>query len=264
MLLRSLALSGLVLGSTFAAPTAHAFDDDDFFDDLGDLKRGGSGDDDDDDDKKKKRKETAEEVTEAAFDLGDDPSFDIVDEGPDEPPLGDFGGDFGGPQAAAPTAPAGPGPLPYDVLGKAPLGDNYALEVVHVDRDAVVVELPVLVAYTRGAVPEGFQIVAELSVDGTRAATSRHLVTPDGVALASPTFAFLKLQAPVTNPTGEVQITVSKADLDGGNPTELFTRAAPYALAGAEAAPVDTSPAAAAADTSNDLLFEEFDLLDEE
>ena len=45
-----------------------------------------------------------------------------------------------------PKAPRVAPRLPYSLAGKAPLGDNYDATVVFSERDAVVVELPVLVA----------------------------------------------------------------------------------------------------------------------
>lgn len=124
----------------------------------------------------------------------------------------------------------GPGPISIDVAGKQPLSDNYPLEVVAVDRDAVVVELPVLLARSRVEVETGFLVYAEVYVGDERVTEVRQVVEESSVAEFGPSFAFLKLLAPVVEPQGQIKVKVFRADLDGGNREELFTRITPYAL----------------------------------
>lgn len=131
-----------------------------------------------------------------------------------------------------PAAPAAriPGPIDLDVAGKTPLADNYPVQVVAVDRDDVVIELPVLLAKARAAVPKGFLVIAEVYVGDTKVNEAREVVLPASLAESGPSFAWLKMMAPVTDKQGEIKVTVKKANLDGTGATALFTRATPYTL----------------------------------
>lgn len=122
-----------------------------------------------------------------------------------------------------------PGAIQLDVLGKTPLKDNYAISVVAVDRDAVVVELPVLVASSRGTTT--FQVIGEVWVGGAKVNEVRSIVTPASQAQYGPSFVFLKVLAPVSTPTGDVKIVVKQAKADGTGAVELFSRATAYSLA---------------------------------
>jgi len=164
------------------------------------------------------------------FDLPeDDPPDDIV-------PLGDFEDDepfeFDAPPPKPEPAatPASPGRITLEVAGKEPLSDNYPLSVVAVDRDSVVVELPVLVARSRVGVDKGFLVYGEVFVGATRVAEVRQMVEPASLAEFGPTFVFLKVLAPVVESQGEIKVVVQKADLDGTGRSELFTRVTPYRL----------------------------------
>lgn len=180
-------------------------------------------------------------------DLGDDPveEFDLLDDEAevDEP---DFLGDFSDSdddlvidlidpepparkQASSP-APKGPGPINLEVAGREPLADNYPLQVVAVDRDAVVVELPVLVASSSNTVEEGFLLIAEVFSDDERVSRIEQRIEPNSLATFGPSFSFFRVMAPVSDKEGQVTIKVSKTDLEGQNATELFSRATPYAL----------------------------------
>lgn len=228
----------LLLAFAFAAPAfaggyddeeAFAFDDEEDLSGL-DLDRGDvkAGD-------KKKAKEAPPPVDLAEEDepLED---FDFGDE--DEPDLGDFEGedepleDFDRPAAKTATLSTSklPGPITHDVAGKEPLADNYALTVVAVDRDAVVVELPVLIARSRVGVEKGFLVIGEVYVGTTKVAEVRQTVEPASLAEFGPSFAYLKVLAPVVEKQGEIKLVVKKANADGSGATELFTRVTPYTL----------------------------------
>lgn len=175
-------------------------------------------------------------------DLGDEPveDFDLLD-APDRPSpmLGEFQdlddtpARVGTPaQRKTTSAPAttGPGPVALDVAGKQPLADNYPLTVVNIDRDAVVVELPILLARSRVAIDKPFSIIVEVSADDTRVSRAVQVIDPESLAEFGPTFAFMKIMAPVIDKDGRITVTVSRANADGSQPVELFTRSTPYSL----------------------------------
>lgn len=122
-----------------------------------------------------------------------------------------------------------PGPVALDVVGKEVLANNYPASIVAIDRDAVVVELPVLVAKSRaGAVP--FVLIASVFVGETKVGEVRQTFDAASLAEFGPTFAFLKIAAPVAAPKGEIKVVVSKAKADGTGATALFTQTTPYQL----------------------------------
>jgi hypothetical protein len=175
-------------------------------------------------------------------DLGDDPieDFDLLDT-PDRPSpmLGEFQdlddtparpGTPAQRKTASAPAPTGPGPVALDVAGKQPLADNYPLTVLNVDRDAVVVELPILLARSRVAIDKPFSITVEVSADDTRVSRVTQIIDPESLAEFGPTFAFMKIMAPVLEKDGRITVKVSRANPDGSQPVELFTRSTPYAL----------------------------------
>lgn len=133
------------------------------------------------------------------------------------------------PVPVAVVAPVLPGPIALEVAGKEPFADNYPAAIVAVDRDDVVVELPVLVAKSRaGAVP--FVIIAQFYAGTQKVGEVRQSFDAASLAEFGPTFAFLKVVAPVVDGKGELKVIVSKAKADGTAPTALFTRAVPYTL----------------------------------
>lgn len=126
-------------------------------------------------------------------------------------------------QASRP-ATRGPGPISLDVAGKEPFADNYPLNVVAVDRDAVVVELPVLIGRSRVGFKAPFSLIGEVAVGGTQVTTVRADITEQSLADFGPSFVFLKVLVPVADKEGEVTVTVKKDD------AVLFARSTPYSL----------------------------------
>lgn len=214
-----------------------AFNDDEDFGDASTLSRGKAAGDSA---SSKKKKQSTE--TKPSFDF-DEPEeeFDLLDDATDSEPmelLGNFEGledepieSFDRPDTKRVSSPSALiGPISLDVAGKSPLADNYALTVTAIDRDAVVVELPVLVAKSRVAVESGFQIVAEVFTEDIKVAEVRQVVNKESLAEFGPSFVFLKVLAPVIENQGEIKIVVQKTDVDGTNATALFQRSTPYAL----------------------------------
>ena len=219
-----------------------AYDDEDLLDDEDDFdfERGSVSRDSD-----RKKKSKDEDTRRISSDF-DEPveDFDIEDaeesdlEDLDEPLelLGDFE-DEDDVQLEAPVrkttrapAPKGPGPITLDVAGKEPLADNYPLQVVAVDRDAVVVELPVLLSRSRIGLESAYQLQADVFVGDAKVGHFAQHVQAESLAEFGPSFGFVKVLAPVVERKGEIRIVVKKAAIDGTGAVELFTRVTPYAL----------------------------------
>lgn len=157
-------------------------------------------------------------------------------DGLDEDPPDDFGPPVSrkpaaAPPPAAPAAPVGPARLTLKTAGKAPLTGAYEAAVVAVDVDAVVVELPVLVAASGGDFAgDAFTVVAEFVQNDKRIGESRHLVSRAAIADLGPTVVWIKQHVPVTDPSGRVEITVSLADDGQEAPAVLFKKTVEYRL----------------------------------
>jgi len=170
----------------------------------------------------------------------DDPietfDFDPMDD-PDDDPLGELDGipEKQTPKpASSPTGSASSAPLPgitLDVVGKTPLGDNYEPVIVAYDRDSVVVELPVLLGRSRADFDGiAYCIVAEVFADGNKVSEARQQVTSASLAEFGPSFAFIKMLAPVTAKSGKLEVRLSKASNMSAQPTQLFSRSVGYQL----------------------------------
>jgi hypothetical protein len=120
-------------------------------------------------------------------------------------------------------------PLPFSVVGRKPLVDNYGASVVYTDRDSIVVELPILVTRNPGDFTTDFWLIGEIHVGGQKVAESRQFVSSTSLAQAGPTVAFLKMLVPVETTKGEVEFKVFKS-ADGESREALFTNILPYQL----------------------------------
>jgi len=121
--------------------------------------------------------------------------------------------------------------MPVDTIGKDILGDNWAPTVVIADKDAVVVEIPVLYARSRAEFDGvGYWLVAEVSADGKKVAESRVYVTRDAIADKGPSIQFFRMFAPVPGASGMLEITVGKAPSGAAKSVPLFKRTVTYKL----------------------------------
>ncbi|MBT3219196.1 MAG: hypothetical protein HN348_08905 [Proteobacteria bacterium] len=134
------------------------------------------------------------------------------------------------PSAHNVTSPAAQGPLTLDFVGKQPLDDNYPLQIIATERDAVVIELPVLVARSRVGVTDGFQLIGIVFVGEDKVTEIRQMFLPQSIAEFGPTVAFLKALVPVNEAKGQVAIVVKQAALDGSGTKMLFARGTHYSL----------------------------------
>ncbi|MBL8615961.1 MAG: hypothetical protein JNM72_10170 [Deltaproteobacteria bacterium] len=153
-----------------------------------------------------------------------DPDFDDPELAPPPKPK---------PAAAAtapkPAAASGPPAIRLDTAGKKPLGDHYPAAVVGKDVDSVVIELPLLIAAKTGDVTADGWVGAEAFLAGKKVAETRVFVSKAGVADLGPTFAWLKVQVPVSEQSGTVELRLSKI-AGAGAAEPLFTKAVPYKM----------------------------------
>lgn len=118
-----------------------------------------------------------------------------------------------------------------DVLGKDPLADNYPAQVVAVERDAVVIELPVLLGRSRAGFEGGpYWIQVDVLSGDTVVATATQWVDRVSLAEFGPSFAFFKILVPVQASEGELTMKVQKLDKLGSAGAPLFTRSVTFSL----------------------------------
>lgn len=121
--------------------------------------------------------------------------------------------------------------MPVNTAGAKPLADNWAPSVVVSDRDAVVVDMPVLYALTKKDFDgTAYWLVAEVFADGKKVAEARTNVTKDAVADKGPSVQFFRLFAPVGASAGVLEVKVSRTP-QGGKSELLFTRSVKYQTA---------------------------------
>lgn len=171
----------------------------------------------------------------AAIDPGEDPPGDFA--GMAAAPADDGGGfdEFSEDPPADMAAIAGPSGGPgrssalLDTDGKQPLTGAFDATVVGSDVDAVVVELPVLIARSASTWGDSdYWLVAEFTVKGKKVGEARHLVTKAGLADLAPTITWIKSQVPVLDAKGAVVVAVSKQTLSGSE--SLFKKTVGYQL----------------------------------
>ncbi len=181
------------------------------------------------------------EPSEDLFGLDDDPveDFDVLDdfdafEDPEDEPLVGLTDQLLSEQMeqAKPVEAGGKtATLAFDVVGKEPLADNYPAQIVAVERDAVVVELPVLLGRSRaGFEGQPYWLQAEVRAGETVVATTTQWVGRESLAEFGPSFAFFQVMVPVTATAGELTFAVSRLDQPGAAGAPLFTRTVPYSL----------------------------------
>jgi hypothetical protein len=154
----------------------------------------------------------------SAFNSGDDDAISIAAPIKVEPP-------------APKPAPVGPSRLGLDLNGKSPLTDNWAPAVVFTTVDSVVVELPVLYA-NNGAGFDGnaYWLIGEVYADGKKLGEQRTQVMKETVSAKGASVQFFRFFTPVSEPSGVLEIKVSKLAAGASKPGLLFTRSVSYAL----------------------------------
>jgi hypothetical protein len=120
-------------------------------------------------------------------------------------------------------------PLPYSVVGRKPLVDNYGATVVYTDRDSVVVEMPVLVARNPSDFVSDYWIIGQVQIDGKTIGEIQQFITSTSLAQAGPTVVFLKLLVPVETKKGELTVNVIQS-ADGEAREVLFSSVTAYQL----------------------------------
>lgn len=121
--------------------------------------------------------------------------------------------------------------MPVNTAGAKPLTDNWAPSVSVSDRDAVVVDMPVLYAMSKKDFDgTAYWLVAEVFADGKKVAEGRTNVTKEAVADKGPSVQFFRLFAPVGAAAGVLEVKVSRTP-QGGKSELLFTRSVKYQTA---------------------------------
>ncbi len=121
--------------------------------------------------------------------------------------------------------------MPLEVVGREVLSDNWPATIVYVDKDAVVVELPVMYARNRAEFDGiAYWLVVEGYADGKKVSESRMLVNRDAIADLGPSIQFFRLFCPVAGAIGNLEIRVGKATSGAAKPTELFKRTVAFKL----------------------------------
>lgn len=122
------------------------------------------------------------------------------------------------------------GGMPLLTADQKPLNDNWAPAIVITQKDAVVIEMPVLYGLNKKEFDGvAFWLVAEVWADGKKVAESRTNVTRDSIADKGPSIQFFRMFTPVAAPSGVLEVKVSKV-VSTGKPELLFTRSVKYAL----------------------------------
>lgn len=121
--------------------------------------------------------------------------------------------------------------MPIDTVGKTALGDNWAPQIVIADKDAVVIEMPVLYARSKSEF-DGviYWVVVEAYADGKKVSEARMQVSRDSMADKGPSIHFFRLFAPVQSASGLIELRVGKSMGPAGKPAPLFTRSVQYKL----------------------------------
>ncbi len=127
------------------------------------------------------------------------------------------------------AATGGPARISLDTAGKKALADNWPATLVGRDIDAVVVELPLLVAAKAADHKADYWVVTEVLIGDVKVSESRHLVTKGGIAELGPSFIWIKAHVPVADPTGQIRLKLSRMT-EGQAAVPLFDRSVAYKL----------------------------------
>ena len=117
-----------------------------------------------------------------------------------------------------------------DTEGKTPLAGNYPLQIISKDLDAIVVELPVLLAQARSDFQADFWVIAEVRVNGNRIGESRQWVTSASLSDLGASFAWIKMFVPVAEAQGTVEIVVKREGADSEEAAPLFSASVAYEM----------------------------------
>lgn len=134
------------------------------------------------------------------------------------------------PEPAKAAPPAGPArSLGLDLSSAKPFGDNWAPTLSVVEKDAVVVDMPVLYGSGKASYAgKDAWLIAEVWSDGKKLTESRVYVTKDAIADQAASVQFFRLYSPTTADSGVLEVKVSRL-VSGATKNELlFTRSVSY------------------------------------
>ncbi len=116
-----------------------------------------------------------------------------------------------------------------EVAQMAPLGDHFQVRILAHEPDALLIELPILVAKS----PSSFQgpnywLVVEIFVGGKKVGDHRLMVSRQTLATMGPTHAWVKALVPTPKPQGELTIRVLRLDAGSSEIRPVFQRKLTY------------------------------------
>lgn len=133
-------------------------------------------------------------------------------------------------RAPAPVVVAAPASgIGVETKGKRALSDNFPAVVVGRDLDAVVVELPILVANKPTDHKADYWLIVDVMIADRKVGEQRYWVAENTIAEMGPTLVWCKAHVPVSGRTGKVRLKVSKV-VGSADPSELFVQTVEYAL----------------------------------
>jgi hypothetical protein len=113
--------------------------------------------------------------------------------------------------------------------GTGPLSDNFPIRILGHEPDALLIELPLLVAESPNDFDgAGFWVIVEIFVDRKKVGDHRQLVSPQTIAAMGPTHAWIKALVPIPAPQGKLELRVSRISADGQTVEALFIRSLRY------------------------------------
>ena len=135
------------------------------------------------------------------------------------------------PAAAAPPTTGPARTLALDVSTAKPFGDNWAPNLVLIDKDAVIVELPVMYGNGKASYAgKDAWLIAEVYADGKKIAENRSWISKDAIADKATSVQYFRLYTPVGAASGVLEVKVSRLPAGATKNELLFTRSVQYAL----------------------------------
>jgi len=107
----------------------------------------------------------------------------------------------------------------------APLGAHFPIRILGHEPDALLIEIPMLVAESREDLDgEGYWLIVEFFLEGKKVGDHRIMVEENTLATMGPTHAWVKTMIPTPSPQGEITIRVLRMDRASSEVRPMFER----------------------------------------